>query len=168
MIIKNDHDLAKYIELPVERLEHCSLEHVDYATTLESDGYTVIMRMCDEDIPSKSSILAYPFTDDEFDEKLISIQCFADHLAHEAKGKHGNYDGIVDNYDMPELLEDEIAEILHNHAGEEICIMRNPKDMLVQYACSKHEYNKDLVDKIYDALRRHYFVTVNGKNIIDL
>lgn len=166
MIIKNDRDLANHIVVPVELIGHCHVD-VDYATTIESDGYTVIMRMCEEGLPSQSNILAYPFTDDEFDEKLSSLQCFADHLAHEAKGKHGNYDGIVDDYDMPELLEDEIAEILDNHAGEEICIMKSPT-IAESFKYTDYESDKVIVEKIYDALRRHYFVTVNGKNIIDL
>lgn len=166
MIIKNDRDLANHIVIPVERICHCHIA-VDYATTIESDGYTVIMRMCEEGLPSQSSILAYPFTDEEFDEKLSSLQCFADHLAHEAKGKHGNYDGIVDDYDMPELLEDEIAEILDNHAGEEVCIMKRPT-IAESFKYADYASDKAIVEKIYDALRRHYFVTVNGKNIIDL
>ena len=166
MIIKNDRDLANHIVVPVEVIYHCHID-VDYATTIESDGYTVIMRMCEEGLPSQSSILTYPFTDDEFDEKLSSLQCFADHLAHEAKGKHGNYDGIVDDYDMPELLEDEIAEILDSHAGQEVCIMKSPT-MAESFKYADYASDKAIVEKIYDALRRHYFVTVNGKNIIDL
>jgi hypothetical protein len=167
MIIKNDKDLANHIELPVERLEHCSLEYVDYATTLESDGYTVIMRMCDEDLPSHSIIITYPFTDDEFEEKLSSLQCIADYLAHEAKGKHGTWNGIIDNLDKPVLLEDEIAEILDERAGQEICIMKSPT-IANSYHYSDYQTDKGIVFLIYDALRRHYFVTVGGKNIIDM
>ena len=167
MIIKNDKDLAMHIELPVERLEHCSLEYVDYATTVESDGYTVIMRMCEEGLPSNSRILAYPFTEDDFDEALSSLQCFADHCACEGKGKHGTYDGIMEDYDMPELLEDEIGEILDDHKGEEICIMKSPT-IANSYTYNDYQTDKGVVFLIYDALRRHYFVTVNGKNIIDL
>ena len=167
MIIKNDKDLASHLNRKPSELESCYIGDTVYATKLESDGYTVIMRMCDEDLPSQSAIITYPFTDDEFWEKLSSLQCFADHLAHEAKGKHGTWNGIIDNFDTPVLLEDEIAEILNERAGQEICIMKSPT-IANSYHYSDYQTDKGIVFLIYDALRRHYFVTVGGKNIIDM
>lgn len=168
MIIKNDKDLAKKVDTSEERLHtELQLEYVDFATTIESDGYTVIVRMCESDLPSNSKILTYPFTEDEFDEAVSGLQCYADYLRCEGKGKHGNYDGICIDEDTPVLLEDEIAEILDARVGQEICIMKSPT-IANRYHYESYEKDKEIVFTIYDALRRHYFVTVGGKNIIDM
>ena len=167
MMIKNDTDLANYLEVAKEQLGHLCLENVDYATEVESDGYSVVIRMCESGLPSQSHVIVYPFEDYQFDDVLSGLQCFADHLAHEANGKHGTWDGIVENYDTPPLLEDEIAEILDGHKGEEICIMKSPT-IAESYTFTDYQTDKCIVFKVYDALIHHYFVTVSGKNIIDL
>ena len=169
MLIKNDKEFAQHLGVTEDQLKECFLDCADYATTVSSDGYTVRIRMCETDLPSDSKIITYPFTDDEFDEALSDLQCFADYLAHEAKGKHGSYDesyGDV-NYDEPPLLEDEIAEILNERKGQGICIMKSPM-IMSKYWYDDYETGKGIVFLIYDALLRHYFVTVGGKNIIDM
>ena len=71
------------------------------------------------------------------------------------------------NYDEAPLLEDEIAEILDERKGQEICIMKSPT-IVNKYWYDDYETGKGIVFLIYDALLRHYFVTVGGKNIIDM
>ena len=168
MLIKNDKDFAEHLGTHPDNLKNYKLEYVDYRTTVESDGYSVIVRLCEDDLPSHNWVLAYPFDSDYFDNDVLSsVQCYADYLAHEGKGKHGNYEGIYISEDLPPLLEDEIAEILDNHTGEEICIMRNPSNA-TSYTYNNYESDNKVVFAIYEALRRHYFVTVGNKNIIDL
>lgn len=167
MLIKNDKDFAEYLGTHPDNLRRFQIEYADYTTMVESDGFSVIVRLCEDTLPSNSWVIAYPFEDYQFDDVLTSAQCFADHLAHEGKGKHGNYDGICINDDVPPLLEDEIAEVLERFAGKEICIMKCPS-VAERFVFNTYEENKDIVFKIYDALRHHYFVTVDNRNIIDL
>ena len=167
MLIKNDKDFAEYLGTHPDNLRRFQIEYADYTTMVESDGFSVIVRLCEDTLPSNSWVIAYPFEDYQFDDVLTSSQCFADHLAHEGKGKHGNYNGILEDYDTPDMLEDEIAGILDEHAGEEICIMRKPTSA-ESFVYTNYEEGKEIVFKIYEALRHHYFVTVSGKNIIDL
>ena len=69
--------------------------------------------------------------------------------------------------DLPPLLEDEIAEILDEHKGEQIQIHFHPEGPLnYRYYC--YEKDKSIVFTIYDALENHCLVTVNGTNIVDL
>lgn len=168
MLIKNDAEFAKYLHTTPDKLANpFTYEYVDYHTELESDGYSVIIRMCDENLPSFTRVMAYPIDSDNFEDVLSSQQCYADYLNCEGKGKHGNYDGEPINEDIPPLLEDEIAEVLERFAGKEICIMKCPS-IAERFIFNTYEENKDIVFKIYDALRHHYFVTVDNRNIIDL
>ena len=169
MLIKNDAEFAKYLGTTTEELsKRFNYEYVDYHTELESDGFSVIVRMCDEDLPSIARVMAYPIDTDDFDYVLSSQQCYADYMAHEGKGKHGNYDDSLSiDEDVPPLLEDEIAEILERFAGKEICIMKCPS-VAERFVFRTYAEDKDIVFKIYDAFRHHYFVTVDNRNIIDL
>ena len=168
MLIKNDKDFAEYLHTTPDKLaSHFTYEYVDYHTEIESDGYSVIIRMCDEELPSIARVMAYPFDSRDFDDVLSSQQCYADYMNHEGKGKHGNYDSICVDYDVPPLLEDEIAEILEKYAGKEVYIIKCPS-VVERFRYMNYNNSKDIVFKIYDALRHHYLVTVDNKNIIDL
>ena len=68
---------------------------------------------------------------------------------------------------LPPLLEDEIAEILEEHKGEEILVHFHP-DGPLRYRYNNYKHDKDVVFKIYDALENHCLVTVNGTNIVDI
>lgn len=72
-----------------------------------------------------------------------------------------------DEETLPVLFEDEIAEILNEHKGEEILIYYHPEGPLhYRYYC--YDLDKSVVFTIYDALNNHHLVTVNGANITDL
>lgn len=68
---------------------------------------------------------------------------------------------------IPPLLEDEIAEILDKHKGEEILILFHTNGAL-RYRYYNYDLDKNVVFTIYDALENSYTVTVNGTNILDL
>ena len=72
-----------------------------------------------------------------------------------------------DEEDMPPLLEDEIAEILDQHKGEEILIHFRPEGAL-RYRYYEYEHDKSVVFTIYEALENHVLVTVGGTNIVDM
>jgi hypothetical protein len=72
-----------------------------------------------------------------------------------------------DTEDTPPLFEDEIAEILNEHKGEEILIHFNPEGPL-RYRYYNYDKDKSIVFAIYNALENHDMVTVSGTNIIDL
>lgn len=72
-----------------------------------------------------------------------------------------------DDEDAPVLFEDEIAEILEAHKGEEIQIHDHPESALrFRYHC--YEHDKGIVFTVYDAIENHCLVTVGGTNIVDL
>jgi len=73
----------------------------------------------------------------------------------------------TDDDDTPVLFEDEIAEILDEHKGEEILAYCNPEGP-IRYRYYNYEKDKQVVFYIYDALENHCLVTVNGTNIVDL
>lgn len=68
---------------------------------------------------------------------------------------------------FPPLFEDEIADILDEHKGGEILVYGDQLDPLV-FLYRDYEQDKAVVVTVYDALRRHCLVTVNGTDIIDL
>ena len=83
---------------------------------------------------------------------------------HPEECKDGDW---PDDEDGPVLFEDEIAEILNEHKGEEITIHFRPEGPLrYRYHC--YELDKSVVFIIYDALEDHKLVTVGGINIVDL
>ena len=88
-------------------------------------------------------------------------------IAREEEENKPETEAWPDDEDAPVLLEDEIAEILEEHKGEEILVHYNPEGPVrFRYYCYKKD--KAIVFKIYDALENHCLVTVNGTNIVDL
>lgn len=169
-MIRNNEELAKVLKCTPEQIDNTTfnLEYVDYDTTVESDGFSVIVRTVNEDGVSNSKVIPFPFTEDYYDDVLSGLQCWADYMSHEGKGKHGRYEFVADvSQDMPVLLEDEIAEILEANAGKPIIIHCNESNVFI-YQFKSYEESKDIVFKVYDALRHHHYVTVDSKNIIDL
>lgn len=72
-----------------------------------------------------------------------------------------------DDENVPPLLEDEIAEILSQHRGEEILVYFN-QESPIKFRYNIYDNDKYIVFAIYDALENHFLVTVGGTNIVDL
>lgn len=166
MLIKNNANLAEELNAKNADMSMWHHEYADYPTAIESDGYTVIVRTDNGEGCSKSAVLWFPFSDEELEDTISGLQCWADYSVQEGKGKHGKYTLRVDE-DTPPLLEDEIGEILDKRTGEQVLIRKTP-ETVSEYRYYGYRESYNVVEAIWDALRRHYFVTVSGKNILDL
>lgn len=81
MIIRNITDLATYYETTADNLSADIHGHTDYNTVLLSfpDAVRLVTVVDDYGI-SNARTLPFPFSSDDFDDAVSSLQCWADYV----------------------------------------------------------------------------------------
>lgn len=78
-IIKNVADLAAMYDTTPEHLDETVHEYTDYATQVEYDGESVtITTTANEYRETNSKTLRFPFSEEDWEDALSGLQCWAD------------------------------------------------------------------------------------------
>lgn len=81
MTIRNIHDLAEYLRTTVPELPDHMREYTDYTTEISWNASSVTLRtVVPEGEEELQKTLAFPFSDDDFDDAESGLQCWADDI----------------------------------------------------------------------------------------
>lgn len=88
MMIKNIEELARSIDTSVPELKEHIRTYTDYPTEISFDTKSVILTTSVPDTDKKNTkILYFPLLEDEFDDAISGLQCWADAVWCEERHK---------------------------------------------------------------------------------
>ena len=88
MTIRTIADLADYLRTTVPELQHDVHEYTDYDTAIDWTDATVTLTTTVPEAEAKETkVLQFPFTDADYDDALVRLQCWADYVYCEANRK---------------------------------------------------------------------------------
>lgn len=89
MIIRNIDELAKSLDTTVSDLHRHVRTYTDYETDIDWTDEIVYLTTCSED-EELTKKLRFPFTDDDYDDALCGLQCWADEVYCKAREAERN------------------------------------------------------------------------------
>ena len=88
MTIHNIDALADYLQITVPELPHDVHEYTDYDTAITwTDAAVTLTTTVPEAEAKETTVLPFPFTDADYEDAIIGLQCWADYMYCEAVRK---------------------------------------------------------------------------------
>lgn len=88
MKIKNIEELARSVDTTVSDLKEHIRTYTDYPTEITWDNHSVTIQTSVPEIDEQNEkVLSFPFADEDFDDAISGLQCWADAVWCEERHK---------------------------------------------------------------------------------